>query len=76
MNLVNVLMNRETVPERLQDDVRGEVLARDVLTLMHDEAARRSMQDDFKVALAKLSPEGSSPSRQAARMVLSLARNN
>ena len=76
VNLVNVLMNRETVPERLQEDVRGEVLARDVLTLMHDEAARRSMQDDFKVALAKLSPEGSSPSRQAARMVLSLARNN
>jgi len=73
-NLVNVLLNREAVPERLQENARADVLTSDMLRLMNDDAARHAMQSDFKAALKMLSPEGASPSRQAARTVLNLAR--
>jgi lipid-A-disaccharide synthase len=74
VNLVNVLLNRESVPERLQENADVAVLTADMLRLLNDEPARQSMQSDFKAALKMLSPEGVSPSRQAARTVLNLAR--
>ncbi|MBL8631534.1 MAG: lipid-A-disaccharide synthase [Rhodospirillaceae bacterium] len=70
VNLVNVLLGRVAVPERLQGDCNGSVLTADMLRLMNDEAVREAQKADFKTALAKLAPEGLTPSRQAARKVL------
>lgn len=73
-NLVNVLLDRAAIPERLQGDCRAEVLMRDVLRLMADDDLRARMQADFKDALSKLSPGEVPPSRMAARTVLSLMK--
>ncbi|MBL8643533.1 MAG: lipid-A-disaccharide synthase [Rhodospirillaceae bacterium] len=71
VNLVNVLLNRVAIPERLQSDCRADLLAADMLRLLNDDAARTQQKADFAEALKKLKPEGSvSPSRQAARTVL------
>ena len=75
VNLVNVLLGRESVPERLQRNARVDVLVSDMQRLFSDETERQRMKDDFKLALAKLSPNGARPSHQAARKVLSLIQN-
>lgn len=70
VNLINVLLGREAVPERLQENCRPEVLAADIVKLLREPAASGAMKADFKAALAQLRPEGTTPSRAAARAVL------
>ena len=71
-NLINVLLDRPIVQERLQGDCTADILAADVLRLMTDDVARTEMRSAFKDALAKLMPPSGSPSRAAARTVLKL----
>lgn len=71
-NLVNVLLGRAAVPERLQDQCRADVLAKILKRLVDDDKVRARMQSDFREALALLSPGDVPPSRLAARTVLSL----
>lgn len=75
VNLVNVLLNRESVHERLQNECNPSVLAKDMIRLLNDDTARQQMQRDFKEALGKLAPAGASPSQQAARTVLSFVKS-
>jgi lipid-A-disaccharide synthase len=70
VNLVNILLGRVAVPERLQEDCNVSVLTADLLKLINDENYRSAQKADFKTALSKLAPEGLTPSRQAARKVL------
>jgi lipid-A-disaccharide synthase len=74
VNLVNLLLDREAVPERLQDACRADVLTEDMTRLLSDESSRARQRDDFREALSKLSPEGMSPSHRAARTVLELLK--
>lgn len=69
VNLVNVLLDRESVPERLQETCRADILAADVLGLLNDS---EKMKADFKAALSQLRPKGAPPSRAAARAVLNM----
>jgi lipid-A-disaccharide synthase len=70
VNLINVLVNRAAVPERLQQDCRPDVLAEDLRRLLNDANARAAMQAQFKEAIARLAPPGVPPSRATARAVL------
>lgn len=72
VNLVNILLGHEAVPERLQGMCRAEVLADDLAMLLRDEPRRRAQRADFAAALSKLSPPGERPSRLAARTILEL----
>ncbi len=72
VNLVNILVEHEAVPERLQARCRPEVLADDLGLLMRDEMRRVAQRADFSAALSKLLPGGERPSRRAAQTVLSL----
>jgi lipid-A-disaccharide synthase len=76
VNLINVLLDRELIPERLQDDAVPTVLVADLRKLLNDEATRTRMKTGFGEALAKLSPDGLSPSHRAAQLVLELARRD
>ncbi len=76
VNLVNVILGREVVPERLQENAQSNILVKDMVRLLTDEDARNSMQADFKLALIQLAPVGASPSLQAARIVLDLAQKS
>ncbi len=73
-NLVNILVEHEAVPERLQGKCRPEVLADDLTLLMRDEMRRVAQRADFSAALSKLLPGGERPSRRAAQTILSLLR--
>jgi lipid-A-disaccharide synthase len=75
VNLVNILLDRACIHERLQVECRADVLADDVFQLLADERARATMRADFSEALDKLRPPGGSPSTTAARAVLSLLKS-
>ncbi|MDX2221412.1 MAG: lipid-A-disaccharide synthase [Rhodospirillaceae bacterium] len=72
VNLINVLLDRAVVSERLQQDCRPDILADDVNRLLIDPAARSAMRAQFKQAVAKLAPPGVLPSQAAARAVLAM----
>jgi lipid-A-disaccharide synthase len=48
--MVNVLAGREVVPERIQDEAEGELLARDLLALWEGERRERMERELAKVA--------------------------
>ncbi len=70
VNMVNLLLDRPVVPELLQDDCRGELLADQVIRLLRDETARRNQAAAVAEAVAMLRPEQGSPSACAAQTVL------
>jgi lipid-A-disaccharide synthase len=72
VNLVNVLVGHEAVPERLQGKCRADILVDDLAILMRDEPRRAAQAADFAAALSKLSPDGALPSRRAAVTILGL----
>jgi lipid-A-disaccharide synthase len=76
VNLVNILVGHEAVPERLQGACRADVLADDISVLLRDEMRRVAQRADFVAALSKLSPGGERPSRRGAKAVLALIRKS
>lgn len=74
VNLINILVGHEAVPERLQGKCKPEVIADDMTLLMRDEMRRVAQRADFSAALSRLSPGGERPSRIAAQAVLGLIK--
>ncbi|MTJ84087.1 MAG: lipid-A-disaccharide synthase [Telmatospirillum sp.] len=70
--LVNLLVDRPVVPELLLDDCRPDLLAGQVADLMDNEAARARQKKGAAEALARLGLGGDSPSRRAAREILTV----
>jgi len=73
-NLVNLLLEREAMPEFLQENCRGDLLADAVGRLMTDAAAADAQRAAAAEAMAMLSPGGRSPSDAAAEVVISVVR--
>lgn len=74
-NLVNWLLDREAVPEFVQDDCRGDLLADALTHLLEDKAAALQQQADSAKAVAMLSPESGTPSDAAAALVLGIGED-
>ncbi len=72
INLINILVGHEAVPERTQSRCRPEILVDDLALLIRDDMRRVAQRADFSAALSKLSPGGERPSRRAAQTILSL----
>jgi lipid-A-disaccharide synthase len=72
VNLINIVRNREVVPERLQENCTPEILAAEIETLLGPAGAVQI--DEAAVALAALGAGGTLPSRRAADAVLEVAR--
>ncbi len=70
--MVNLLAGRALVPELLQQDCRADQLAKTVLTLLDDPAARDAQRAGFALVLRSLQPPEGTPSDAAAREVLAL----
>ncbi|MDX2142422.1 MAG: lipid-A-disaccharide synthase [Rhodospirillaceae bacterium] len=75
VNLINILLDRACVHERLQGECRADILAKDVERLLTDETVRATMRADFAEALDKLRPPGGLPSTAAARAILSVMKS-
>jgi lipid-A-disaccharide synthase len=70
VNLVNILLDEEAVPELLLEDCRPEWIADEASKLLSDAEAVARQRRRLADALAKLSRDGLSPSRAAAQAVL------
>jgi lipid-A-disaccharide synthase len=71
---VNILLEREVMPELLQDDCRPDLLADAVGGLLEDDAERGRQKAAMREALAMIGHGGPSPSKRAARVVLNVIR--
>ena len=72
VSLVNLIVDRQAVPEYLQEDCRPEKLADALDGLLADEGARQAQASAAGEALGRLGLGGPSPSMRAAGVVLDL----
>jgi lipid-A-disaccharide synthase len=72
VNLVNLLVDREAVPEFIQANCRGDLLCDAVEKLLSDEAATRAQKEAMCDAMALLSSGPDAPSDMAAKTILDL----
>jgi lipid-A-disaccharide synthase len=63
----NVLAGREIIPEFIQHHARPDTIAKAVLKLINDQAARDVMISEFDAIIAKLGETGASA--KAARVI-------
>jgi len=73
VNLINLILDREVIPELLQYDCRPDLLAAAVEPLFGEEGRRQI--DAAAPAMTQLGREGSPPSRRAAEAVLDIIKN-
>jgi lipid-A-disaccharide synthase len=73
-SLVNLLAEREVVPERLQEECTPAALAEALLRPMREPAVAAAQRTGFAEVLARLRPPGGGlPSEAATRAVLEVA---
>lgn len=70
-NLINIILDREAVPELIQENCTAENLAREVARLLGDEGAGAAQQAAAFEALKQLGFGGPPPGERAADVVLS-----
>jgi lipid-A-disaccharide synthase len=68
-NMINILAGREVIPEFVLENCREELIYEAAHTLMHDGAVSREQVRQASEQLAKLKPEGMTPSQKAAEVV-------
>jgi lipid-A-disaccharide synthase len=72
--LVNIILDREAVPEFIQSRCTGPNLAEALVPLLRDTPARRMQIDDLDAATAQLGVGDELPSLRAARALLDFVR--
>lgn len=70
VHLVNLILEREVVPEFLQESCRADFLAAALEDLLLDDDRRRKQIEGCTEAIARLGYGGPSPSSRAAKVVL------
>jgi lipid-A-disaccharide synthase len=73
-SLVNLVLDREVIPEMIQERCEPSLLAGKLIELLESENARRRQKAAFAEVVQALTPMGAKPSEQAAKVVLDLAR--
>ena len=71
-NLVNILLDREIIPEFIQERCRSDLIAGKICELLDDHAVREEQLKFTENALSTLRPESGLPSDAAASVVVSL----
>ncbi len=70
--LINILLDREAVPELLQDRCTPDALAAELELLLSDPVKRQNQIDAFEQALRQIGLGGTPPSLKAAAKILEL----
>ena len=73
-SLVNLIADREVLPELLQDEANSERVAEELYRLVFDEKARKAIAQGFETVRAKLGEPGAS--KRAADLAMSLLHLN
>ena len=71
-NLVNILLDKEIVPELITDKCRSDLIADKLLSLVQNEGEAQTQIDEIQSALKILTPLEGSPSEVSAKVVLSV----
>ncbi len=71
-NLVNLILDREAIPERIQDNCRWESLVPALEGVLSDPGAIEAQRNAYNQALDALGRGGPPPSTLAARAILSI----
>ena len=74
ISLANLIAKEKIVPEILQDQVKGEILAREALRILEDEGVRKEMKEKLKNIRAKLGEGGAS--KRAANIAISILKGS
>ena len=69
-HLVNLILDREAIPEFLQGACRPDVMATAIKSLLADQNLRDKQIEAYDEALKQLRPAGGSPAERAAEVVL------
>lgn len=75
-NLINILLDREVVPELIQERCRGDLVAAEALRFLDDREAATRQLEASRAALDMLRPPQGSPSAAAANVVISYLENS
>ncbi|MBL6945943.1 MAG: lipid-A-disaccharide synthase [Rhodospirillales bacterium] len=73
-NLVNIVLDREAVPELIQENCRADAIAEALETLLGDKEVGKTQISAAETALQMLGAGGPSPSHRAADAVLNTIR--
>jgi len=72
VSLINIILNKPTIPELLQDECNALNLSKGLDRLLKSEKARNQQISDFAIAFKKLKNQNNSPSILAAKIILKL----
>ena len=75
-SLTNILLEREVVPELIQERCRADVIAPLIVALLSDSTQRDAQAEAGKLVADMLRPAGEWPSEKAARVVLNLTEQD
>ncbi|KKB96744.1 Lipid-A-disaccharide synthase [Candidatus Arcanobacter lacustris] len=70
VSLVNIIMDKKIIPELLQEDCNAENLAKELEELLNNADSRNSQISNFASVFKQLKNGKSSPSTQAAKIIL------
>lgn len=75
-SLTNILLDREVVPELIQERCRADQIAPHIVALLRDSTHRDAQAEAGRLVADMLRPPGEWPSEKAARVVLNLTDRN
>lgn len=76
VNLINVLLDQEVVPEFLQQECRADLLAEAVAELLSVGSRRQDQLAAFDDAICQLQPSDVPPSQMAAQAILDVLKSS
>jgi lipid-A-disaccharide synthase len=71
-NIINILLEREAVPELIQENCKSNIIAPFILGFLENDDAAKAQIKSFNGAMAQLQNGHDKPSDKAASVVLSL----
>ena len=76
VSLVNLVLQRQAVPEFLQRRCRADLIAPCIIRLLQDPDFRNRQQQDLRQAVHLLGVDEEPPSRRAAKALLDFLREH
>lgn len=73
--LVNLVLDRDVVPEMIQERCRPDLLVAELSKLLDSEDSRARQRNAFAEVVRALTPPGAGPSERAAAVVLKIAHS-
>lgn len=73
VNLVNILLNKEVVPEHILENCQAEILAPSLIDLLENQSKAKIQIEGYEKAVASLGVGGDAPGIRAADVVLKIS---